>query len=322
MPPLPSDAEPRPPEDFAGLLATKEPVLLVGGQAVNLWALYYHSHTAELAPFVSRDVDVLGDRETLTALGQIAGAKPQFFPVKQRYAREELAGLLKAFPGIRIVGEAANAPQARERIAQLKPDLVFLDIQMPKESGLDLVSSLGNDAPRIIFTTAYDTYALSAFEFGATDYLLKPIAPKRLALALQRATGLGVDTPTNEEIDNDFGGLTPRPLRLDEKVLLSSAERIWYVPVGDIIGAESLGAYASIWLADATPVIRRSLAGLESRLPAELFIRANRSQLISLQHVQTVESWFSGGLKVTLKGGRIVELSRRQAKLFRERSAL
>jgi hypothetical protein len=82
MPPLPSDAEPRPPEDFAGLLATKEPVLLVGGQAVNLWALYYQSHTAELAPFVSRDVDVLGDRETLTALGQIAGAKPQFFPVK------------------------------------------------------------------------------------------------------------------------------------------------------------------------------------------------------------------------------------------------
>lgn len=82
MPPLPSDAEPRPPEDFAGLLATKEPVLLVGGQAVNLWALYYHSHTAELAPFVSRDIDVLGDRETLTALGRIAGAKPQFFPVK------------------------------------------------------------------------------------------------------------------------------------------------------------------------------------------------------------------------------------------------
>jgi hypothetical protein len=82
MPPLSSDAEPRPPEDFAGLLATKEPVLLVGGQAVNLWALYYHPHTAELAPFVSRDVDVLGDRETLTALGQIAGVKPQFFPVK------------------------------------------------------------------------------------------------------------------------------------------------------------------------------------------------------------------------------------------------
>jgi hypothetical protein len=82
MPPLPSDAEPRPPEDYARLLATKEPVLLVGGQAVNLWALYYQSHTAELAPFVSRDVDVLGDRETLKALGQIAGAKPQFFPVK------------------------------------------------------------------------------------------------------------------------------------------------------------------------------------------------------------------------------------------------
>jgi hypothetical protein len=82
MPPLPSDAEPRPPEDFAPLLATKEPVLLVGGQAVNLWAMYYETRTAALAPFVSRDVDVLGDRETLEALGKLAGAKPQFFPVK------------------------------------------------------------------------------------------------------------------------------------------------------------------------------------------------------------------------------------------------
>lgn len=82
MPTRPSDAEPRPPEDFAGLLATKQPVLLVGGQAVNLWALYYQSHTAELAPFVSRDVDVLGDRETLTALGLVAGTTPQFFPLR------------------------------------------------------------------------------------------------------------------------------------------------------------------------------------------------------------------------------------------------
>ncbi len=82
MPPLPSDAEPRPPEDFAPLLATKEPVLLVGGQAVNLWAMYYETRTAALAPFVSRDVDVLGDRETLEALGKLSGTKPQFFPVK------------------------------------------------------------------------------------------------------------------------------------------------------------------------------------------------------------------------------------------------
>ena len=82
MPPRPSDAEPRPPEDFAPLLATKEPVLLVGGQAVNLWAMYYETRTAALAPFVSRDVDVLGDRETLKALGKLAGTKPHFFPIK------------------------------------------------------------------------------------------------------------------------------------------------------------------------------------------------------------------------------------------------
>jgi len=82
MPPLPSDAEPRPPADFAPLLATKEPLLLVGGQAVNLWALYYKDRTADLAPFVSRDADILGDRDTLIALGKLAGTKPQFFPLK------------------------------------------------------------------------------------------------------------------------------------------------------------------------------------------------------------------------------------------------
>lgn len=240
----------------------------------------------------------------------------------ERHAREELAGLLKHLPDVRVVGEAPNAPRAREQIALLKPDLVFLDIQMPEESGLELLNSLGADAPRIIFTTAYDTYALRAFEFGAADYLLKPIAPKRLALALRRVSAAAPGAVSDEAREKDYAELPPRPLRPDDKVLLSDAERMWYVPVGQIIGAESLGAHSLIWLADATPVIRRSLAVLESRLPGEDFIRANRSQLINLRHVQSVEPWFSGGLKVTLPGGRSVELSRRQAKQFRERSSL
>lgn len=240
----------------------------------------------------------------------------------ERYARKELAELLTAFPAVRVVGEAANVPQARGRIADLRPDLVFLDIQMPEESGFDLLNSLGDKTPHIIFTTAYDAHALRAFEFGATDYLLKPISPKRLALALQRAAGIEADQSSPDEIDKEIDEQPSRPLRLTDKVLLSSTERNWYVPVNSIIGAESLGAYSIIWIADAAPVIRRSLAALESRLPSDSFIRANRSQLINLQFVQAVEPWFSSGLKVTLKGGRIVELSRRQARQFRGRSAL
>lgn len=240
----------------------------------------------------------------------------------ERHARDELSRLLKAFPEIHIVGEAANAREARERIKSLRPDLVFLDIQMPEETGFELLDSLGEEAPRIIFTTAYDVYALRAFEFGAVDYLLKPIVPKRLALALRRACDADGDAESSETLETPFGDLPAKPLGLQDKVLLGSSDRIAYVAVGSIIGAESLGAYSKVWLEGGELVIRRSLSVLEARLPTEFFIRANRSQLINLQHVQSVEPWFSGGLKLTLSKGVTVELSRRQAKLFRERNTL
>lgn len=240
----------------------------------------------------------------------------------ERHARKELARLLKAFPEIHIVGEAANAREARERITSLNPDLVFLDIQMPEENGFELLDSLGEGAPRIIFTTAYDVYALRAFEFGAVDYLLKPIAPKRLALAIRRVCETDGAAGQADEMDTPFSEMPAKPLGLQDKVLLGTSDRIAYVAVGNIIGAESLGAYSKVWLEDGALVIRRSLAALEARLPTEFFMRANRSQLINLQHVRSVEPWFSGGLKLTLSGNLTVELSRRQAKLFRERNTL
>lgn len=239
----------------------------------------------------------------------------------ERHARDELARLLKDFPEIHVVGEAANARDARESIQSLVPDLIFLDIQMPEETGFELLDSLGGKAPRIIFTTAYDAYALRAFDFGAVDYLLKPIAPKRLGMALQRACG---GDRHGEPTDDDLllPDLPAKPLGLHDKVLLGGPDRLAYVAVGSIFGAESLGAYSKVWLADGAVVIRRSLSVLEARLPADHFLRANRSQLINLQHVQSVEPWFSGGLKLTLDGNRTVELSRRQAKLFREKNSL
>lgn len=240
----------------------------------------------------------------------------------ERHARKELTRLLKEFPEIHVVGEAANAREAREHIKSLDPDLVFLDIQMPEETGFELLDSLGEDAPRIIFTTAYDAYALRAFEFGAVDYLLKPIAPKRLALALRRACEADAHAEQAEDTAPPFSELPDKPLSLRDKVLLGGSDRIAYVAVGSIIGAESLGAYSKVWLEESAVVIRRSLSLLEARLPPEFFMRANRSQLINLQHVQSVEPWFSGGMKLTLNGGFTVELSRRQAKLFRERNTL
>lgn len=238
----------------------------------------------------------------------------------ERYAREELRDLLKVHPEILIVGEAANAQEAREQIAALEPDLIFLDIQMPEESGLDLLASLGDGKRRVIFTTAHDSFALQAFEFGVADYLLKPIAPKRLASSLRRLSAIGSDD-TGDGSEDPLG-LPSGPLDLNDKILLSDGDRIWYVRVSAIVGAESLGAHSVVWLENGAPVVRRSLAALESRLPAKLFFRANRSQLINLHHVQSVELWFSGGLKLSLAGGRTVELSRRQAKAFREQSAL
>jgi len=240
----------------------------------------------------------------------------------ERHAREELARLLKAFPEIHITGEAVNAREARERIQALQPDLVFLDIQMPEETGFDLLDSLGDQAPRIIFTTAYDAFALRAFDFGAVDYLLKPIAPKRLAVALQRACGSDSPVEPLEDPEAPLTDSSARPLGLQDKVLLGTPDRIAYVPVGSIILAESLGSYSKVWLEDGPLVIRRSLAALESRLSPEFFMRANRSQLINLQQVKSVEPWFSGGLKLTLSGNLVAELSRRQAKLFRERNSL
>lgn len=236
----------------------------------------------------------------------------------ERYAREELRNLLAAFPEIGIAGEAANTQQARQQISTLEPDLVFLDIQMPEETGLDLIASLGPKMPRVIFTTAYDAFALQAFEFGAVDYLLKPISPKRLAIALKKI----FTAESGEEGEHIASDQSTSLLSSSDKVLLGEGDRIWYVPVSCIVGAESLGAYSVVWLEDGSPVIRRSLSGLESRLPSDLFFRANRSQLINLHHVQSVALWFSGGLKLTLTGGKSIELSRRQAKAFRERSAL
>lgn len=234
----------------------------------------------------------------------------------ERLPRAELRRMLAAFPQLEIVGEAADATEARALIDQLGPELLFLDVQMPEESGLDLLASLRRPL-QVIFVTAHDQHAVQAFEFGAVDYLLKPVEPRRLEQAVSRLTQ---KAETEEEVQAESD--PPALLSGDQKVLVRDGSRSWFIPVSAIHGAEACGAYAKLWLADGAPLVHRSLSFLERRLPAALFFRASRSEIVNLQSVQKVETWFSGGLRLTLPGGRAIEVSRRQAKLFRERVSL
>ncbi|PTY08497.1 DNA-binding response regulator [Opitutaceae bacterium EW11] len=230
----------------------------------------------------------------------------------ERLARAELRRLLSAHPGVTVVGEAANAAQARERVAELKPDVIFLDIQMPGESGFELLESMEPPVPLVVFTTAYDEFAVRAFEFNALDYLMKPVDPARLAAAVEKLRAIGIAKESAR---------TGR-LALEDKVFVREGERCWFVQVKSIRLLESEGNYTRIHFDDAQPQLFRSLNAMEERLDPKYFFRANRRQIINLSWIDRIEPWFSSGLLVTLKGGAKVELSRRQAQEFRERMSL
>ena len=232
----------------------------------------------------------------------------------ERLARNELRRLLAEFPEVEIVGEAANAKQARELMGTLKPDLLFLNVQMPGETGIDFLESLEPPVPNVVFTTAYDEFAVKAFELNALDYLLKPVDPARLTATLERIPGLQASTASKH----------PRPgiLEAGDKVFVREGEKCWFVEVGQIRLLESEGNYTRVHFGEAQPQLFRSLNAMEERLDPKFFFRANRRQIINLSWIAGIEPWFSSGLLVNLKGGAKVELSRRQAQEFRERMSL
>ena len=235
----------------------------------------------------------------------------------ERLARNELRRLLAAFPEIAIAGEAANAKQAREQLVALAPDLLFLDVQMPGETGMELLESLEPPAPHVIFTTAYDEFAVKAFELNALDYLLKPVDPARLATAIGRLhdkiAGTTSDAAKPASRDRLAG---------EDKVFVREGDRCWFVEVKSIRLLESEGNYTRVHFDTAQPQLFRSLNAMEERLDPKYFFRANRRQIINLAWIDKIEPWFSGGLLVHLKGGAKIELSRRQAQEFREKMSL
>lgn len=211
----------------------------------------------------------------------------------ERLARVELRRLLRAHPEIDVVGEARTGNEAIALLRATAADVLFLDIQMPGMTGFDLLEEI-EDVPQVIFTTAFDHYAIRAFEVNALDYLTKPIAPARLAAALAR--------------------LRPRSstTRLDQ-VFIRDGDRCWIVRLPDVFLLESEGNYTRMHFGGERPLIRRSLDALEAALDSATFFRANRRQMINLRAIQKTSIVDSDVLAVELRGGATVELSRRQA---------
>lgn len=231
-----------------------------------------------------------------------------------RLARQELRTLLAAIPDADIVGEAAELAPARDAIETLQPDLLLLDVELPGATGFDLLDQLDH-VPLVVFTTAYDQHALAAFERNALDYLLKPIEPARLEAALAKARERLRPVPTVASPAAALKGA-------DDMVFLRDGERCWFVRLGDIAGFEACGNYAQAWFDGQRPLINRTLTSLEEKLDPQLFFRASRGHLINLRWVQGIQPWSNDGYRVTLRDGHQVEVSRRQAKLLREKLEL
>jgi len=233
----------------------------------------------------------------------------------ERLARNELKKLLQDHSDIEVIEEAANVDDGIEKIELLNPDLIFLDIQMPGKTGFDLLAEV-EKAPRVIFITAYDEYAIKAFEVNALDYLLKPVEPKRLADAIQKL---------HIEISKEMVGLHSNnrgPLTEFDQVFVKDGERCWFVKLGEIRLFESVGNYAKVFFGTNKPLILKSLNALEERLDDRMFFRANRKHIINLRWIEKIEPYFNGGLLVDLKGGEKVEVSRRQTVKFKEMMSL
>lgn len=231
----------------------------------------------------------------------------------ERLARNELKKLLLEFPEVEVVGEAANADEGIEKIESLNPDLIFLDIQMPGQSGFDMLTQIDR-APHVIFVTAYDEYALKAFQVNALDYLMKPVEPRRLADALLKL---------RQKDDEEFNSNVNRSiLHENDQVFVKDGERCWFVKLSEVRLFESVGNYAKVFFGTNKPLILKSLNALEERLDEKVFFRANRKHIINLRMIDKIEPYFNGGLLIDLFGGEKIEVSRRQAAKFKEMMSL
>lgn len=232
----------------------------------------------------------------------------------ERLARRDLANLLSQFSEIEIVDQCSNANDAIASIEKWNPDLIFLDINMPEKSGFDLLVEL-ESAPKVVFVTAYDEFALKAFEVNALDYLLKPVDPERLEEAINR---INIEDDRSQPVNNHNQG----KLGMSDQIFLKDGEKCWFVRLEDIRMFESEGNYVRVFFQNFKPLILKSLNNLNEKLDQKHFFRVSRKYIVNLSYIDKVENWFNGGLQLTLKTGEKLEVSRRQATRFKELMSL
>jgi two-component system LytT family response regulator len=228
-------------------------------------------------------------------------------------ARRKLARLLADHPEVQVVGQAVSGTSAVDAIRTLTPDLVFLDIQMPEGTGFDVISAIGVEAmPCVVFVTAFDEFAVRAFEVQALDYLLKPFTPQRLHDALARA----IARISNPNPTSSYASLTevlstmvsPAPLR---HLLVDHGPRSLFLAVDRIDWIEADRNYVSVHAAGHTCTVRSTLQALEARLDASAFLRINRSQLVRLNAVREIHAWSHGDRHLVMTDGTRLVWSRR-----------
>jgi two-component system, LytTR family, response regulator len=231
-------------------------------------------------------------------------------------ARQEMRHLLGAFTDIQILDEAADAPDALAKIRRYRPDLIFLDINMPGKNGFEMLEEL-EESPRVVFVTAYDEFAVRAFETNALDYLLKPVRPDRLEKAV-----VAVRDAMREIPESGIAPARNYQLGPDSLVFIKDGEKCYFVRLTDIFLFESEDNYVRVHFGSEKPLHRKSLNALLEKLPPDLFFRANRQQIINLASIVGIEPFFNGTLRVTLRNGARVEISVRRAGEFKERLSL
>lgn len=222
-------------------------------------------------------------------------------------ALEELKVLLSPFEDLEIVGVSDSVEKGIQECNELKPDLIFLDINMPGKDGFEFLESL-EEVRDVIFVTAYDQFAIKAFEVNALDYLLKPLNPKRLAEAIQRVKGK----------DQTHGNSPEERLSADKKIFIKDGEKCHFVPISKIYLLESVGNYVRVFYENQQPLLHKSLTYLEQKLPTDLFFRANRQYMFNLDFIDQIEPYFNSTLLIVLKSEHKIDLSQRQSAKFRE----
>lgn len=228
----------------------------------------------------------------------------------ERLARNELRRLLRDFREIDIIGEAADAESAAELIALVDPDLLFLDIQMPGKDGFQLLAGL-DAAPQVVFTTAFDAYALKAFEVNALDYLLKPIDPRRLAEAVSNVLAQGPRIPALQSpVEAKLGA--------EDRVFVKDGDRCWFVRLGDVRVMQSEGNYTRLYFDEHKPLILRSLNQLNAKLDGKTFFRCDRKHIINLKWIESIDQDVEGRITVQVRQMPEVQMSRRRSQEFRE----